>query len=503
MGDVVVAIDFPAIKRYVFGTNAAREIRGASALLDHLNVVEVPAELRRSLGEQAYQELYMGGGAGMFVAKGKSLDDVERALQECRRRVQAESRGGLEFVWGYAERTPDMSFGDAIRSAHAAQRVRKHSPPEPQARGRIGVLAECQSCSAPGASSFYPESDADGEWLCDRCDAKRRMRHRGRGWAALTNALGLPGSPEDHRHQDFNKLASSLGALALVYMDGDGLGALVQTLNEESQYALFSRTVDESLQEALREELRAWRAEDGNDRHEKKLPVDVLLLGGDDLVFVTRAELALRFAIGVSQRFQALTQQRLTEGGFNDQAACEKGLSVSAGVALFKPRHPFRTVLDQAESLLRNAKHHRANAGGNTSWVDLLDVRQSRFVDIEDARAALPGASSIRDMTLWPMSSTDARRLLKEVQNLRDAGFGVGHAKRLAKIVESDRSVAFETRRMLARGPRARTTALRHFFNAFGMGRTPPWRLAGGRWSTGVLDLAVLLPLIEKGDGGR
>jgi hypothetical protein len=498
MGDFVVAIDFPSIKRYVFGTNAAREIRGASALLDLLNVEAVPRLLREALGG-AYRELYMGGGAGMFAARDTTLDRLRETLVECRKHVHAKSDGGLELHWGDAPLRPQAGFGEAIREAHASLRAQRQAPPEPRPRGRVGILGECQSCSASGASKFHAESDGEVEWLCGRCDAKRKRRHDGRTWKTLIKNLGLPLEAKRYRHRDFVELgrdATSPGSLGLVYMDGDGLGALIQTLDREDQYALFSRTVDGSLQDALRDELAAWRTET-RARNDAPLPIDILLLGGDDLVFVTRAELALRFATGVARRFQELTRQRLAEQNFCDRAAREHGLSVSAGVALFKSRQPFRTALDQAEELLRSAKNARADAAAHGGWVDFFDVRQSRFVDIDDARMALPGTRPGKSMTLWPMSVPDATRFAAAVQKLRKDGFGVGHAKRLARVVAGGRSVGFEVRRMLARGEPQRSAALRKFFDDFGMGADPPWRRTGAARSTAVFDLAVLLPLLD------
>ena len=49
-GSFVIVIDIPSIKKYVFGTDPLNEVRGASALLDRLNQVEMKQRLHKHLG---------------------------------------------------------------------------------------------------------------------------------------------------------------------------------------------------------------------------------------------------------------------------------------------------------------------------------------------------------------------------------------------------------------------------------------------------------------------
>ena len=51
MPQYLVVTDTPGIKKYVFGTDALAEIRGASALLDRLNRAETTRTLSQCLGQ--------------------------------------------------------------------------------------------------------------------------------------------------------------------------------------------------------------------------------------------------------------------------------------------------------------------------------------------------------------------------------------------------------------------------------------------------------------------
>ena len=80
-----VKIDFPGIKKFLFSSDRAKEIRGASAILAHLNEEIYKNEeenlinqLKKTFSPQDIEMIYSGGGGGLFVIKNKSKPDIEK-----------------------------------------------------------------------------------------------------------------------------------------------------------------------------------------------------------------------------------------------------------------------------------------------------------------------------------------------------------------------------------------------------------------------------------------
>jgi hypothetical protein len=496
VADILAVIDFPSIKKFVFGTDRAREIRGGSALLDLINRDRMDEWLSAAFGDR-YHRVFLAGGAGLFRVSDTSEGEVDRALAGIADKVATASEGGLRMEWSLAPLASGADgFRAATRRAHLLLGARKAIAP-PRPRERVGILAECDSCSAPGVTSYWEDDPGQREWICPVCRCKRAHREKGRYWRDLVQALELPGRPESYRPDDFTQVAGLSrrpGYLGLVYMDGDAMGGVIKQITSEASYVRFSRAVDGGLRRAVAEALRA-EIGDGCE----KLPVDVLLLGGDDLVMVAPADRALPLALQIAEAFRRSTAEALAD--FEVEEA-RGGLTVSAGVALFKQRQPFRVVLDQAEGLLRAAKRRRAERRSREPFIDFADVSQTRFVDVEDDRRFGYGVGSDIELTCWPRSLVEAQTFHESAEEVA-ACVSKGRVAALGEIARRGRNASFETRRVVAR---CRTDeerrALVRFFEVNGMG-SPPWAVDGRVRRTAVLDLAVLHPHCARKERGR
>jgi hypothetical protein len=102
MGLSLIAFDTDHIKRYVFGTNKLKEIRGASSLLDYLNRVVM---VESAKNYQA-KEVFANGGSGLFYVPAENADifgqDVQRAYQQT-------TGGGSSIAYAISEIPPDIA----------------------------------------------------------------------------------------------------------------------------------------------------------------------------------------------------------------------------------------------------------------------------------------------------------------------------------------------------------------------------------------------------------
>src|SRR5262249_7828111 len=82
-----------------------------------------------------------------------------------------------------------------------------------------------------------------------------------------------------------------------------------------------------------------------------------LIVAGDDLLLLSRRELALSLACEIADCFQTLAGKGAVLQAATRCAGLEQKLTISFGVLFVKAGYPFDASSDLAEELLRSAKH--------------------------------------------------------------------------------------------------------------------------------------------------
>jgi hypothetical protein len=175
---------------------------------------------------------------------------------------------------------------------------------------------------------------------------------------------------------DFNDLTGD-DYLAIVVIDGDGLGDRITQTGSPEKFARFSTQLDGLIDGALHAALAEIRELDcpagraDSDSDQRVLPGLVLFQGGDDIVIATRGQLALPLVQRFSGQIQACKDWTWTTGP----------VGFSAGVAIVRAGFPFRATHAIAAGLLRNAKRAARDADWAEGAVDYAIVTES-FGDV-------------------------------------------------------------------------------------------------------------------------
>ena len=150
--------------------------------------------------------------------------------------------------------------------------------------------------------------------------------------------------------------------LGLIHADGNGLGQSLIKIRESfsngAEYAVMLRLFSDRLEKSTRE--AAQRATDKliaeYNTEAKALPMRPLVLGGDDLTVLVRADYAMSFMKDYCRAFE-----ETTEGNFRDLHDISGGkipakLTACAGIAYIKNNQPFMDAFELAESLCAESK---------------------------------------------------------------------------------------------------------------------------------------------------
>lgn len=376
---VLTVLDTTGIQDYVFGTNNLQQITGASYLVncatrdwvkDALSPMKHNEidfnELANPFGNQRIEDgvldaelIYAGGGNTVIV-----FTTMEKAALFTRiltKRIFTEAPG-LNVVITHQPFSWDTPLGGesgAWQMAFKALARRK-------AQGRVtppllgrAVTAECVFTSLPAVGR-----DNDNRLISAEADAKKRNAK-----TALTGILGgVELSGFNLPAYEFEQLGVSPGEkslLAVVHIDGNGMGKRIETLRDEFSLAADNRAfLDEmrrfsiSVQKASHDALEAVvaRLKAAVDKNgtiggrvpiiENRLPFRPIIFGGDDVTLVCDGRLGLGLA---SAYLSELNKQPLSDG---------KNLVCRAGVSIVKSHYPFARAYDLAEKLCASAKKH-------------------------------------------------------------------------------------------------------------------------------------------------
>lgn len=157
--------------------------------------------------------------------------------------------------------------------------------------------------------------------------------------------------------------------LGVIHADVSGLGQTVQRFSEglesgpdmPARFLKFSEKIagciEAAAQFATAEVLLPAARKHTDIKQQDIIPARPILLGGDDLTIIVRADLAISFASSFLEKLEVLTEKELP-GIFEsiDTESQPKRLSACAGIAFIKSKQPFYMASTLAENLCKYAK---------------------------------------------------------------------------------------------------------------------------------------------------
>ncbi len=156
--------------------------------------------------------------------------------------------------------------------------------------------------------------------------------------------------------------------IAIIHADGNNLGKLISSISQNLEiqgknYQKFLNQFSLLLDGATKEAAKAafWKVvQPAFEKLEDKkiIPITPVLLGGDDLTIIIRADLAIDFTYEFLKNFELQTRLKfgsLVQGfGLVD---LEKGLTACAGIAYMKYNYPFHFGVNLSNDLCKYAKN--------------------------------------------------------------------------------------------------------------------------------------------------
>lgn len=391
---MTVHIEFQRVQTWLFAVPRLRAMVGANALLGEVLRIALPKLARETgrgwaLAERESSDTYPTADTNDPLSAHDDPDDPESDAKDG---ILARDGGHFEARFAAGAEAFADAAGQLLRTSLPGLRFRVSIDGEPRSKSQVHlstelpVLAPCEWTGRGLASAIIEQGDKRPTVSLDveqRHDAAKRTEEDGKAVdvASLLSATTKLKSIE--RPQELKELVGN-GYLALIHADGNNVGkskpgnAVGDARFFHHNRVLLRQALQKAIDAAcVRDEKRRTdevaKAEKDGKAPEVYAPLIPLMLGGDDLLLVCRAESALSFVVTLCAELDAL-QANTT--GFK--------LTLGVGMVFAKHTIPIHRLHDVAEQLAASAKRRfrgfedAGNKGRSvvdwavysTAWVD-------------------------------------------------------------------------------------------------------------------------------------
>jgi cellobiose-specific phosphotransferase system component IIA len=444
--NIMVLIDTDKIKEYVFATNRLSEIRGASAILDSLNLKSTYELLNKisqkgnsnlnqkgewEINEKTIKEnnldweiIFLGGGSGKIF-----FTDEKYAKQFCHN-IQEEywnkTDNSASITTAIVTKRNSECFQQWVSRGERLLRKQKDSKPI-----HIQPLTSqyFKSCQSSGIHPAEEIGEGDKILIAKSIALKRDKVKINRSyffqfakwlteqhnWSKWSEIIGKENSQiEEYLPNDLNDIGyPSNNYIGFIYADANRMGQRLSDLTEPKDYKELSKNVSHAIKDALFSALDKHTELIDNDENKRYIPFEVILIGGDDLMVVVPANKAIEITIDFCDKFKE-----------------KSNISICAGVVITHSNYPIHRMMDHAQGLLHSAKalsNKKSIKDCEINAIDYMVLKGSVLQEIKDTREREFSYKSDdgKELRLYqrPYTTDQLGKLLDQIRRFKENDF--------------------------------------------------------------------------------
>lgn len=346
------------IQGFIFQTNKLREIVGASELVEEI-CTDMFVDLFPKVGVKYEDENCILHAAGNIKYIFDNEDECNKIVRVFPKMV-AEFAPGITASQAVVKMEREFSeFKDAVGELEKRLRVQRNKLMRSATLGLMGIQRSRQT-GLPVIPKPNDEGKNDlidaGTWAKLYEIDKKENKVRKKTTLSLCKKAFCKTDEEkrqlkhDRVAYDIEKITQNNDWIAIIHADGNGLGQIVQAIGTDAdKFKEFSENLDKATQMAA---VKAYDSLKERIKENQFIPIRPIVLGGDDLTVICRADLALDYVTEFIKQFEEKTKfvaEHKDRLGFNHLTAC-------AGIAYIKSSFPFYYGYALAEVLCSRAK---------------------------------------------------------------------------------------------------------------------------------------------------
>lgn len=388
-----VLLDTVSIQKYIFSGRKLKEFIGASYLVDWIYDEPILEALRKVFPSKPFNLLdwkknptqikilqseefevgYIGGGNALLLFKKKEM--AEEFVRNWTLNLLHMAPGLIPSA-AISEFNFD-NYVDSVKKLFEKLEEVKNSYPVNVFIPRHGISAECQLSGGPKEVYHSAVDPKESGYISSILKTKLN-------YTDVANKKFEQELLEEHQNSysfttEIDRLGQREGEenyIAIVHIDGNSTGKLFRNCEDLEKTRKLSKYLKETTLEAMKRTvidlirsidefeskkyLEIHEDEDINNKKKKYLPLRPIIIGGDDVTFVSHGRLGVCLAEKYIEKYQELTENN----EFNIK------FTLSAGVMITKSHMPFFRAYQLSENLCAEAKKKRRDNGNAGSWID-------------------------------------------------------------------------------------------------------------------------------------
>ena len=340
IGTYLYGASITGIQNFIFQTNKLREIAGGSELIELICSGSFD-QFEDQEGKRIMRA------AGNIRHLFKDVDACKKAVLEFPRLVN-KLAPGVAICQAVIEIKEKMSLKEALKQLESNLKIQRNKS---LMTSNIGFLATKRSQRTGLPAVDYEKGEPVDITSLSKIKA---------GTSSRTNLCKKAfGNYKKEISLNIEEMGTDKSWIAVIHADGNSLGKIIQEIaendNAENLLAEFSSLLEEATINSARE---AYIEAEKMFREETSIPIRPIVLGGDDLTVVCRADIAIKYTEKFLGQFENNTKKLLGKFSTNikDNLLIENGLKACAGIAYIKKSFPFHYGYSLANELCSEAK---------------------------------------------------------------------------------------------------------------------------------------------------
>ncbi|MCK9159578.1 MAG: hypothetical protein M0P00_03675 [Bacteroidaceae bacterium] len=312
------------IQSFIFQTNTLKEIVGASELVE-----SICTDAFNEFGKE--KEKVILEAAGNIKYEFSSKEECEKAVLEFPKKVMQMAPGIT--VSQAVVKYDNNDFKKAVNDLEKYLQAQRNKQYRSMTLGMNGMLRS-RKTGLPAIKFEKPEA----------IDAATFAKvNNSKSFKLFKKCFG-PSINEKLVTYDIDKITGNNNWIAVVHIDGNGLGRVVEEVGSSSaELRSFSIDLNKSTVAAAQAAYQVISKKYKFDP-DNIIPIRPIILGGDDFTVICRADFAVEYVQAYLREFESETARK------------KHKLTACAGIAFIKSSYPFYYGYNLAESLCNRAK---------------------------------------------------------------------------------------------------------------------------------------------------
>jgi hypothetical protein len=444
------------IQGFIFKTNKLAEIVGASELVEQICTTKFKEVANIPNGDK-----------NLILAAAGNIKYIFDDEEKCKAFIRIfpkevmKMAPGITISQAVVEFEEDAALADAIQELEMKLQTQRNLVSAPAEIGFMGL----ERSRRTGGVAFSERKDGKGsaDVICESTDRKRhavdsqKEKKEAQSKEKLFEKISGLAVKNSQIAFDIEDITASGNNswIAVIHADGNGLGTIIQNKGSEliknGQFSAFSNAIETANIKAVQKAFNKVVLSNYDGKHQ--YPIRPVVLGGDDLTVIIRADLALQFTEIFLREFETASREAFEAIGLTGY---EQGITACAGIAFVKQSYPLHYALHLAEQLCSDAKKKVkavdcVNKYGNVpqSSIAFYKVQDSFVADLKELKERTLKTKTGLDFYAGPYLLEEVHQLKSRLDIIEkeakksDKSKSVGKLRQIVSEYYRDGSTAF------------------------------------------------------------